>query len=86
MGANAATKCLRIVDNLETILSIELMNASQALAFRAPKKSSPFIEAFLIGLREAVPFVKDDRLLADDIQGSLAYIQNMEIDSELVFQ
>ncbi|MCH2489116.1 MAG: histidine ammonia-lyase [Flavobacteriales bacterium] len=86
MGANAATKCLRIVDNLETILAIELMNASQALAFRAPKKSSPFIEAFLIGLREAVPFVKDDRLLADDIQGSLAYIQNMEIDSELVFQ
>ncbi len=34
MGANGATKCLRIIDNIETILAIELMNASQGLAFR----------------------------------------------------
>jgi len=36
MGANAATKCLRVVENIETILAIELMNASQALSFRVP--------------------------------------------------
>ena len=49
MGANAATKCLRIMDNLERILAIELMNASQAIEFRRPLHSSDFIEMFLNG-------------------------------------
>jgi histidine ammonia-lyase len=31
MGANAATKTLKIVENLERILGIELLNASQAI-------------------------------------------------------
>ena len=43
MGANAATKCFQIVANLERILAIELMNASQALSFRSPLKSSKSI-------------------------------------------
>ena len=47
MGANAATKCLQIVNNLERILAIELMNASQALSFRSPLKSSSTIENFI---------------------------------------
>src|SRR5690554_7880783 len=38
MGANAATKCMKVIDNIETVLAIELMNASQALRFREPKK------------------------------------------------
>jgi histidine ammonia-lyase len=35
-GANAATKALKFLDNLKSILSIELMNASQAVEFRRP--------------------------------------------------
>jgi histidine ammonia-lyase len=85
MGANGATKCLRIIENLETILSIELMNASQALKFREPKKSSPFIESFLKPYRSIVPFIEDDRLLADDIHASVAYIQSMDVDAEILF-
>jgi hypothetical protein len=46
MGANAATKCLRVLENLERILAIELMNASQAVEFRRPLQSSEFIELF----------------------------------------
>jgi len=38
MGANAATKLYRIMDNLEHILSIELMNAAQGIEFRRPIK------------------------------------------------
>tara|TARA_R110002124_G_scaffold254044_2_gene419482 strand:- start:24624 stop:26135 length:1512 start_codon:yes stop_codon:yes gene_type:complete len=85
MGANSATKCLKIIENLETILAIELMNASQALAFRMPKKTSPFIESFLKTYRGAVPFVKDDRLLATDIHISIGFLQELEIDSEIIF-
>jgi len=86
MGANGATKCLRVVDNLETILAIELMNASQALAFREPKKSSEFIESFLKPYRETVSFVEDDRVLAKDIHATVAFLQNMTIDPELLFR
>ncbi|MDC7996236.1 histidine ammonia-lyase [Altibacter sp. HG106] len=85
MGANAATKCLQIVDNVETILAIELMNASQALVFREPKKSSPFVESFLKSYREGVPFVENDRLLANDIHTSVGFLQGLTIDNELLF-
>ncbi|MBX2829357.1 MAG: histidine ammonia-lyase [Flavobacteriaceae bacterium] len=85
MGANAATQCLKIIDNVETILAIELLNASQALAFRAPKKSSAFIESFLEHFREGVPFVDEDRLLADDIHASIAFLQSFSIESDLLF-
>lgn len=86
MGANSATKCLRILDNIETILAIELMNASQALAFREPEKSSPFVHSFLDAYREVVPFIDQDRLLADDIHASVAFIQSFGISSELLFE
>ena len=85
MGANSATKCLRIIDNIETILAIELMNASQALAFRSPKKSSPFIESFIASFREVLPFMEEDRLMSDDIQASIHFLKSFSIDDDLLF-
>ncbi len=85
MGANAATKCFRILENLETVLAIELLNASQALEFRRPKKTSPFLEGFVASFRITIPFVDEDRLLADDIHSSIGFIQNMSIDEEILF-
>ena len=83
MGANAATKALRIMDNLERILAIELMNASQAIEFRRPLQSSDFIEMFLKSYREEVPFVKEDRIMHYDIQKSVAFLNSFMIDIEL---
>jgi len=85
MGANAATKCLRIIDNLERILAIELMNASQALSFREPLNSSEYIESFIKSYRGVVPIVENDRLLATDIGNTISFLQNLSIDSELLF-
>lgn len=85
MGANGATKCLRVIENIETILAIELMNASQALKFREPKKSSPFIESFLKPYRSIVPFMENDRLLAEDIHASDAFLQSLNVDSDILF-
>lgn len=82
MGANAATKCLRIMENLERILAIELMNASQAIEFRRPLQSSEFIEMFLKSYREEVPFVKEDRILHYDIEKSVAFLNTFLIDLE----
>jgi histidine ammonia-lyase len=82
MGANAATKCLKVMENVERILAIELMNASQAIEFRRPLKSGDFIEMFLKSYREEVPFVKEDRILHYDIEKSVAFLNSFLIDLE----
>jgi len=85
MGANSATKAKRIVDNVETILAIELLNASQALEFRKPLKSSEFLDAFASLFRNDIPFVEEDRVLRYDIEKSVAFIQNLTIDNDELF-
>ena len=75
MGANAATKALRVVNNLERILAIELMASAQALEFRRPGKTSPFLENILAEFRRSVPFVADDTILFELIANSVRFIQ-----------
>ncbi|QAA81508.1 histidine ammonia-lyase [Aequorivita sp. H23M31] len=86
MGANGATKCLKVVDNIETVLAIELMNASQALRFREPTKTSPFLETFLKPYRSIVPFIEEDRVMADDIHASIAFLSSLDVDPEIMFE
>jgi histidine ammonia-lyase len=80
MGANAATKTLQIVENLERILAIELMNASQAIEFRRPLQSSDFIEVFLKSFREEVPLVAEDRILHYDIEKAILFLNSFQIE------
>lgn len=82
MGANAATKTLRIVENVERILAIELLNGSQALEFRRPLKSSEFIESFVKSYRDEVPFVSEDRILHYDIEKSVSFLNSFQIEME----
>ena len=84
MGANAATKCKKVVDNLQTILAIELYTASQALAF-LKGTSSPFLESVLSSFREEVSLVKEDRVMHDDIVKSSKFLETIEIDSDELF-
>ncbi|MDY7396616.1 histidine ammonia-lyase [Aureibaculum sp. 2210JD6-5] len=85
MGANSATKTKRIVDNLETILAIELLNASQAIEFRRPLKTSEFLVSFLSMFKKDVPFITEDKVLHNPIVKSIAFIQNLSVDSEELF-
>lgn len=75
MGANAATKCLRIVENVEKILAIELLSAAQALEFRRPTKSSPIVEATIAAFREQVSFNEQDRVLHDDMMKAVEFLK-----------
>jgi len=84
MGSNAATKVLRVVENLETILAIELMNAAQALDFRRPLKSSEFVESFVRLYREEVAHVKEDRILHYDIAKTKIFLGSFTIAEELL--
>ncbi|MEZ4937875.1 MAG: histidine ammonia-lyase [Crocinitomicaceae bacterium] len=78
MGANAATKCYQIVNNLEKILAIELMNAAQALEFRRPKKSSPIIEKFVADYRSKVAFTKEDEYLHPKMMATVDFLNKYE--------
>ena len=81
MGANAATKCLRVCENIERILAIELLTAAQALDLRKPEKSSPQIEALVTEYRKFVTFNETDRILANDIKLSVNFMKNTSIKS-----
>ena len=80
MGANAATKLYRIMDNLEHILSIELMNAAQGIEFRRPLKTSPALERFLNEYRKEVPFIKDDIVMYKEIHKTVAFLNRTKFD------
>ncbi len=82
MGANAATKCLRVINNLEKILAIELLNASQALEFRRPLKTSPYLEGFIADYRKVVPFISEDRALYIDIENSISFLRTENLIKE----
>lgn len=75
MGANAATKCLRVVNNLERILAIELLTAAQALEFRRPLKTSPELEKLILAFRKEIPAHENDRLLSTEIQKSVQFLR-----------
>ena len=75
MGANAAVKCKRVVDNVEKILAIELLTAIQALEFRRPLKSSAAIEEIVTAFRKEVSFNDADRILQQDMLKSIGFIK-----------
>ena len=75
MGANAATKLVRVVENTERVLAIELFNAAQALEFRRPLRSSWEIEKIFAHYRKVVPFIDDDRYMHPLIEASIDFIR-----------
>ena len=84
MGANAATKCKKVVDNLQNILAIELYTASQALSF-GNGKTAPFLESIVGLFRQKIPIVKEDRVMHYDIVKASEFITSLEIDVKELF-
>ena len=75
MGANAATKCFLVVNNVEKVLAIELLNAAQAIEFRRPARSSEKIESLLEAYRKVVPFMKQDEVVYELMQASQQFLK-----------
>jgi histidine ammonia-lyase len=80
MGANAATKAYQVMLNLERILAIELYNAAQALEFRRPARTSPYLENFWKEYRERVSFVDEDKVMYRDINLSVKFLRDVKMD------
>ncbi|MCC6187301.1 MAG: histidine ammonia-lyase [Chitinophagaceae bacterium] len=67
MGANAATKLYKVLNNVQRVLAIELLCAAQALDFRRPEKTSEVLEKVHAALRAQVSFMDKDRVLHEDM-------------------
>lgn len=82
MGSNAATKLIRVVDNTERVLAIELFNAAQAIEFRRPLKTSPKLETFVEQVHEAgIPFVENDEVMYPIIDRAVKFVNSQRTHS-----
>ncbi len=79
MGANAATKCKRVIDNVEKILAIELLTAAQAIDFKRPLKTSPYLENIISAFRKEVSFNEADRILHEDMMKAVLFLNNYQV-------
>ena len=75
MGGNAATKTVKVIENVERILAIELMNAAQAIDMQRPTKTSPYLEEFLKEFRTVVSFNSVDRVMYKDIDAATDFLR-----------
>jgi histidine ammonia-lyase len=80
MGANAATKVYRIVNNVYSILAVELITAAQALHFRRPLKTSAELERMVDTFRQSVPFIEEDRILHDDMVNAEKFLKSFPVE------
>ncbi len=83
MGANAAVKAYKVVENLERILAIELYNAAQAMDFRRPMLSSSYLESLLKDYRKRVSFITDDKVMYTDLNETVKFLREIVLTDEL---
>ena len=76
MGANAATKAYKVVENTQRVLAIELFTAAQALDFRRPLKSSSIVEKLVSDYRKKVAFIEEDKILFTEMEKTVRFLNN----------
>jgi histidine ammonia-lyase len=79
MGANAATKLFKVIENCTSLQGIELLTAAQAIVFRRPLKSSERMEALFNQFRKEVPYIAQDAYMQPLMQKSIQFVQQLNI-------
>lgn len=79
MGSVGVRKSLKIVENLEKILAIELLTAAQGFDFRQPMKSGILVDEAHRLIRERIAFADTDRTFYNDIETAIQLVQSKEI-------
>ena len=79
MGSISARKTLRVINNLEKILGVELLTAAQAFDFQKPNKSSAVLEKVHAKVRDSISFATEDRLFGLDIEKAIKLIQERSL-------
>ncbi|NBZ87558.1 histidine ammonia-lyase [Stagnihabitans tardus] len=75
MAAHGARRLGQMVDNLNVILGVEAITATQGIDFRAPLKTSLPLQRAAQKLRETIPPLGDDRYMAPDLKEAARLIE-----------
>ena len=81
MAAHGARRLMRMVENLNAILGVEVLCAAQGVGFRAPLVTSTPLQAVVARLRADVPALADDRPMAPDIDAASRLVASGAIAS-----
>ena len=79
MGSVSAVKLLRVFENVETVLAIEILTAAQALDYRLPLRPGRGIEAAHKLVRARTPHREADYLFHDDLNPVLELVRGREL-------
>ena len=85
MGSIGGRKALRVIDNLEKILAIEMLCAAQAFDFRKPLKSSEVLDDVHDTIRTKIDFAEEDRIFSVDIETAIGIIRDRELLSTMSY-
>ncbi len=75
MGSVGARKTLRVVENVEKILGIELLCAAQALDYHRPLKSSKLMGVLHDFVREQLAHIEEDIILSEEIEKAIDIVK-----------
>lgn len=76
MGANGALQMWQVLSNVEHVLAVEAMCAAQASDLRDESTPmAPALAKLQASLRERVPFLKEDALMAPLMEGACEWLQ-----------
>lgn len=79
MAAHGAFRLMRMAENLSVIQGIEALCAAQGIEARAPLQSSAALVATVRELRKRVSKLKEDRMLAPDIEAIAAMVRSGDL-------
>lgn len=83
MGSISALHLLKVYENVETVLAIELFTAAQALDFRQPLEPGRGVKVAHEKIRNIIPHATEDHFFKDDINKALDFIQNRNLIDDL---
>ena len=79
MGSISGRKLLQVLDNVDKILSIEMLCAAQAKDFHNPLASTAVIEAIHQHIRKTIPHIEEDQPMQEILDNALAIIKSGEL-------
>lgn len=79
MGGWAARKALKVVENVERVIAIELMSACQGIELLRPLKTTEPLEALHRLVRSVCPKLNGDRYMAEDMENIAELLRKEKI-------
>ncbi|MDM1293298.1 histidine ammonia-lyase [Sphingobacterium sp. N143] len=79
MGSISGRKLLQVIDNVDKILSIELLCAAQAKDYHQPLRSTAALEAIHERIRQSIPHIESDQPMEELLTNALALVKSGEL-------